>query len=64
MTYPQGGSEYGGYPGLVQPAPHDIEEVPYELLNLVTRTDPSDPAADANTVAETERKQGRSRLNG
>lgn len=64
MTYPSGGSEYGGYPGVVQPAPHDIEDVPYEMLNLTTQTDPSDPEANAGTVAEAHRKAGRGRLNG
>jgi hypothetical protein len=34
-------SEYGGYPGLVQPPPH----VPTadEVLGMVAKTDPDDP---------------------
>lgn len=64
MTFPSGGSEYGGYPGVTQPAPHDPEDVAYEQLNLTTRTDPSDPSANAGTVAEEDRKLGRGRLNG
>lgn len=64
MTYPRGGSEYGGFPGLVQPAPHDPEDVGYEMLNLTTRTDPSDETATPLSQAEAERADGRGRLNG
>ena len=60
----QGASEFGGWPGVVQPAPHDIADVPYEQLNFSVQTDPSDPAANAGTVAEAHRKRGKDRLNG
>lgn len=30
---PTTGSEFGGVPGLIQPAPHDMADVPYETAN-------------------------------
>jgi len=63
MTFPKGGSEYGGYPGPYQPAPHDVADVPYEQLNLATQTDPSDEESSVETVLEAHRAEARKRLN-
>jgi len=41
-SFPQGGSEYGGYPGRIQPPPHDPVDVPYEQLQIVYATSPDD----------------------
>lgn len=59
-----GASEFGGHPGRVQPAPHDIADSAYEQLNLSVRSNPSDPASNAASVAEEERELGRRRLRG
>jgi hypothetical protein len=60
MTYPKGGSEYGGYPGLIQPEPHDVANSPTEQLMLMkmTSTDPSDEDSP-DKLAERIRAQGR-----
>lgn len=39
---PSTGSEFGGVPGLVQPAPHDMTDVPHETANYIK----SIPAAE------------------
>lgn len=59
-----GASEFGGHPGFIQPDPHDILDVPSEQLSLTVQTNPSDPAANAITVAEEWRARGRRRLRG
>jgi hypothetical protein len=59
MTYPRGGSEYGGYPGLVQPEPHDVNDDSNELLMLAQLTDPADPASSIESVADDIRRQAR-----
>lgn len=38
MTFPQGGTEFGGHPGPYQPMPHDPEDSSYESLNLMVQT--------------------------
>lgn len=58
MTYPKGGSEYGGYPGLVQPEPHDPNKVASEQLMLTYLTDPADEGSTPETVADAIRAQG------
>lgn len=62
MTFPEGGTEFGGYPGVVQPKPHELKS--YEVLNNATQSDPSDPESSELSVAEEHRKAGRDRLNG
>lgn len=60
--YPKGGSEYGGYPGLIQPEPHPTAEgeMPaHERWMLEKLTDPADAASSPETVADDLRKQGR-----
>lgn len=64
MTEPhkeRGASEFGGWPGVVQPPPHELTAA--EQLNFAVQSNPSDPAANAETVAEEHRKRGRGRLN-
>jgi hypothetical protein len=58
MTYPRGGSEYGGFPGLVQPEPHDISKDATEQLQLMHLTDPADPESSIEKVADAIRAQG------
>lgn len=58
MTYPRGGSEYGGYPGLIQPLPHDITKEADEQLMLAQLTDAADPSSSIESVADDIRKQG------
>lgn len=67
MTYPRGGSEYGGYPGLVQPEPHDVRKDAREQLMAMQLTDPADPDSSVETVVDSIRAQGvidRSQQNG
>jgi hypothetical protein len=59
MTFPRGGSEYGGYPGLVQPEPHDVRDSASEQLMLTYLTDPDDEASTPERVADDIRRQGR-----
>jgi len=59
MTYPKGGSEYGGFPGLIQPEPHDVKKSAHEQLMLAQLTDPADEASTPEKVADTIRAQGR-----
>lgn len=54
-------TEYGGWPGLVQPEPHTPTAA--ERLSAAVRTDPSDVAANADTVIAEDRKRGAERLN-
>jgi hypothetical protein len=55
-------SEYGGYPGLIQPEPHDFTDSSTEMLMLSRLTNPSDPASSEETVAAELRKDAEKRL--
>lgn len=57
MTYPRGGSEYGGYPGLVQPEPHDVHDSASEQLMLAYLTDPAEEGSTPEKVADDIRAQ-------
>lgn len=57
--FPKGGTEYGGYPGLIQPEPHDITSSASEQLMLAQLTDPADETSSVESVAEDVRRQGR-----
>jgi hypothetical protein len=35
------GSEFGGVEGLIQPAPHDPADVPFEVRSMMVRTNPA-----------------------
>lgn len=59
MTYPTGGAEYGGYPGLVQPKPHEVLDSGPEQLMLSYLTDPADASSSVESVADDIRAQGR-----
>lgn len=59
MTYPRGGTEYGGYPGFIQPEPHDIRMNAGEQLALEHLTDPADEKSSVESVADDIRRQGR-----
>jgi hypothetical protein len=52
MTYPRGGSEYGGFPGLIQPPPHDPSKVASEQWMLTKLTDPADETSTPEKVAD------------
>lgn len=45
-------SEYGGYPGLIQPAPHVPDAA--EIRHLVSQTDPADLESGEDLVARVE----------
>lgn len=62
MTYPKGGSEYGGYPGLIQPEPHNPKDVASEQLMLTYLTDPADEQSTPERVADELRRQGKADL--
>lgn len=55
-SFPSGGTEYGGRPGLIQPLPHDVADHPKEAAALAIRTDPADPTSSPETVLAAERK--------
>lgn len=59
MTYPRGGSEYGGFPGLVQPEPHDVKKDAQEQLMLAQLTEAADPADSIEAATDRVRAQGR-----
>lgn len=59
MTFPRGGSEYGGYPDLIQPEPHDVKKDAGEQMMLTYMTDPADPESSVESVAEDIRARGR-----
>lgn len=59
MTYPKGGSEYGGFPGFIQPEPHDIRDSASEQLSLMVQTDAADESSSIESVADDIRQQGR-----
>lgn len=58
-AFPRGGSEYGGYPGLIQPLPHEVENSPTEQIMLAYLTDPADETSSPESVADDIRKQAR-----
>lgn len=58
MTYPRGGSEYGGYPDLIQPEPHNILDSANEQLMLTYMTDPADPDSTVEKMADEVRQRG------
>lgn len=62
MTFPKGGSEYGGYPGLIQPPPHDPEDSSVEMLTLTVRSNPDDEGSGPLTVAAQEIAEAKARL--
>lgn len=59
MTYPKGGAEYGGYPGLIQPEPHEITSSATEQLMLAYLSDPADAESSVESVADDIRAQAR-----
>jgi hypothetical protein len=59
MSFPRGGTEYGGHAGLVQPEPHDIKKEPAEYWMLIKQTDPADEADTPEKAADRIRSQGR-----
>jgi hypothetical protein len=59
MTYPRGGSEYGGFPGLVQPEPHEVKTSATEQLMLAQLTEAGDPESSIESVTDDIRRQGR-----
>jgi hypothetical protein len=59
VTYPRGGSEYGGFPGLVQPEPHKIEDSATEMLTLAYQTDPAEASDGVEQAADRIRRQAR-----
>jgi hypothetical protein len=59
MTFPKGGSEYGGYPGLVQPEPHDVRDEAHEQMMAVYMTDSADETSTPEKVIDGIRRQGR-----
>lgn len=63
-SFPQGGSEYGGYPGRIQPPPHDPADVPFEQLQIAYAVDPDDYVTPDTEAAALERllKEGRDQL--
>lgn len=58
---PPGGSEYGGYPGLIQPEPHKWEESASEQLSLAFKTDSTEVESSPGSVAEELRKEAEGR---
>jgi hypothetical protein len=59
MNFPRGGTEYGGYPGLVQPEPHDVRKDGPEQLMLAQMTEPADASDGIEQTADRVRTQGR-----
>jgi hypothetical protein len=59
MTYPRGGSEYGGFPGLVQPEPHDVRSSGPEQLMLAQMTEAADAGDGIEQAADRIRRQAR-----
>jgi hypothetical protein len=57
--FPKGGSEYGGYPDLIQPEPHDYKSSPSEQAMATYLTDPADPESSVESVVEDIRARGR-----
>lgn len=60
MTYPKGGTEYGGYPGLIQPEPHPVGDgkgLASEQLMMLYATDPADPADTVEKATDRVRQQ-------
>ena len=63
MTYPRGGSEYGGMPGLIQPLPHDFEDSAAEQMMTTYMTDPADTTSTPESVRDRLVAEGRQRAN-
>lgn len=59
MTYPKGGTEYGGYPGLVQPEPHEVTMSAEEQLMAAQLSDAADATSGIESVVDDIRAQGR-----
>jgi hypothetical protein len=59
MTYPKGGSEYGGFPGLIQPDPHEVTMSATEQLMAAQLSDPADASSGIESVTDEIRRQGR-----
>jgi len=57
--FPKGGSEYGGYPDLIQPEPHDHRDSVSEQLMATYLTDPADPESSVEKVVDDIRARGR-----
>lgn len=64
MTFPKGGAEYGGVPGLIQPPPHDVKDSAYEQAMLAVRTETADatsPLSSSEGVLAVDLERGRTR---
>lgn len=61
MTFPKGGSEYGGFPGLIQPEPHEVKDSASEQLMTTYFTDPADPESSPEKEIDRIREEGRKR---
>lgn len=61
-SFPKGGSEFGGYPGRVQPKPHDVKTSASEQLQAVYATDESDDSFGVEEVVDGWLKDGQKRL--
>lgn len=44
-TFPRGGTEYGGRPGIIQPFPHTYLDDADEQAGLAVRTDSADASS-------------------
>lgn len=47
-------TEYGGMPGLIQAAPHDVQESPREMLLQIYHTNPAAGYIDGTNPVETQ----------
>lgn len=59
--YPRDGSEYGGYPDLIQPLPHDVNDSAKEQLMLAQFTEAADPDDTIEKQADIIRRRGKDR---
>lgn len=59
MAYARGGTEYGGFPGLVQPETHDVKMSAQEQLMLAQQTEAGDATDGVEEAAERSRAQAR-----
>lgn len=60
--FPSDGSEYGGYPDLIQPEPHNIADSAFEKNMLAQLTDSADPEDTIEKQADIIRARGRRRV--
>lgn len=58
-SFPKGGSEYGGYPGLIQPEPHSVSDSAEEQLLSVYRTDPAEATSTPEEEVSKIRRQAK-----